>query len=340
MAGELVLITGATGMIGFRTLVFLLEAGYKVRAAVRNQSGFDKISQLKPVAPYASKLTSVIVPDITVPGAYDEAVKGVEYIVHIASPLASNAPPGVDYESYMIQPAIQGTVGILESATKTTGIKRVVITGSILSIATPATLRSNEYINEETRTPTAHGPFTNVIDAYAASKSAAFNKTKEFIAERKPSFDVNHVFPVYVLGRDDTVTTAEQIVKGTNNMLMGPLLGTERPPIPGGPVHLDDVARLHVLVLDPKVEGNQDFLAASHPLEPLEWSDSAKIIREKFPQAAADGVFKLETVEKVVTLQTQVDSTKAEKFFGFKFKRFEEQVESVVSHYLELSGKN
>lgn len=136
-------------MIGFRVLTLLLEAGYKVRAAVRNQAGFDKISKLKPVAPYASELTSVIVPDITVAGAYDEAVKGVEYIVHIASPLASNAPPGIDYESYLIQPAIQGTVGILESAAKTTGIKRIVITGSILSIVSPQTLGSGQYINGE-----------------------------------------------------------------------------------------------------------------------------------------------------------------------------------------------
>lgn len=136
-------------MIGFRVLTLLLEAGYKVRAAVRNQAGFDRISKLKPVAPYASDLTSIVVPDITVPGAYDEAVKGVEYIVHVASPLASNAPPGIDYDSYMIHPAIQGTVGILESAVKTTGIKRVVITGSILSIVTPQVLGSGQYVNGE-----------------------------------------------------------------------------------------------------------------------------------------------------------------------------------------------
>ena len=134
-------------MIGFRTLVFLLEAGYKVRAAVRNQAGFDRISQLKPVAPYAAQLSSIIVPDITVPGAYDEAVKDVEYIVHVASPLASNAPPGIDYDSYMIQPAIHGTVGILESAIKATSVKRIVITGSIMSVTTPAILGSGEYIN-------------------------------------------------------------------------------------------------------------------------------------------------------------------------------------------------
>ncbi|EGR51087.1 uncharacterized protein TRIREDRAFT_56700, partial [Trichoderma reesei QM6a] len=338
-------LTGATGMIGFRTLVFLLEAGYKVRAAVRNQAGFDRISQLGPVAPYASQLSSIIVPDITVPGAYDEAVKDVEYIVHVASPLASNAPPGIDYDSYMIQPAIHGTVGILESAIKTTSVKRIVITGSVMHLVSIDPSQVNITLltfshAEESRVPTSHGPFTNVMDAYAASKSAAFNETKKFVAEKNPPFDVIHVLPLFVLGRDDTVTTAEQIVKGTNKILMAPLLGTPRPPIPGAPVHLDDVARLHVLSLDPKVDGNQDFLAGSHSLEPFEWSDSVNIIKKHFPQAVADGVFKFEAAEQLVTFKTQVDSTKAEKMFGFKFKRFEEQVVSVVGHYLELLGKN
>ncbi|KAL7903643.1 hypothetical protein GGI35DRAFT_487264 [Trichoderma velutinum] len=77
MAGDLVLLTGATGFIGFRTLVLLLKAGYKVRTAVRNVAGFEKIKALKSAAPYASQIQHIIVPDITVPGAYDDAVKGL-----------------------------------------------------------------------------------------------------------------------------------------------------------------------------------------------------------------------------------------------------------------------
>jgi nucleoside-diphosphate-sugar epimerase len=139
-------MTGATGMIGFKTLTLILEAGYTVRAAVRNQAGFDRISSLPSVQKYKSQLTSFIVPDITVPGAYDEAVKGVKYIVHLASPLAGNEK-GADYEATFIQPAIQGTVGMLESAIKTTGIERVVITASILSIASSERLRTGKVVD-------------------------------------------------------------------------------------------------------------------------------------------------------------------------------------------------
>ena len=40
----------------------------------------------------SSQLSFIVVPDITVPGAFDDAVKGVSYIVHIASPIPSHEP--------------------------------------------------------------------------------------------------------------------------------------------------------------------------------------------------------------------------------------------------------
>jgi len=70
-----------------------------------------------------------------VAGAYDDAVKGVKYVVHVASPFASPDLMESQFETGYIQPAIQGTVGILDSALKTKGIERIVITSSIVAIA-------------------------------------------------------------------------------------------------------------------------------------------------------------------------------------------------------------
>ncbi|KAG5987490.1 hypothetical protein E4U54_004968, partial [Claviceps lovelessii] len=146
MAGHLVLITGATGLIGFKTLTLLLQAGYTVRAAVRTQAGFDQIASSRLVQPYTAQLSSFIVPDITVPGAYDEAVRGVKYIVHVASPIPK-AKEGSDYDSCFIRPAVQGTIGILESALKAGGVAKVVITASLSSIASSERSASPEIIN-------------------------------------------------------------------------------------------------------------------------------------------------------------------------------------------------
>ncbi|PTB69405.1 NAD(P)-binding protein [Trichoderma citrinoviride] len=341
MAGDLVLLTGATGMIGFKTLIELVKAGYTVRAAVRNQAGFERISSLKPLAPYLSQVDSVIVPDITVPGAYDEAVKGVKYVVHVASPLASTTADTEEaFQTETIQPAIQGTVGILESANKASGIEKIVITASVLSIASFQALATGTKINEKTRATSTEGPFASSIFAYAASKALAYQATEKLIAEKKPAFSVVNIMPVFVIGRDDTVTDPANIAKGTNGLLMGPLLGQPRDqPLLGIAVHVDDVAKMHVLALAPHVKGNEDYLACAHPNEPIDWAESFEIVKRRFPEAYADGVFKFESVPRPVSVPVHVDSTKAEKELGFKFKSFEELTVSVVEHYLELIGR-
>ena len=135
-------------MIGFRTLVLLLEAGYSVRAAVRNQAGFERIAALKQISPFRSQLSSVLVPDITVPHAYDDAVKGVKYIIHIASPVIGSLESD-QYETDLIQPAIRGTVGMLESALQAPGIERIVITSSVTSIAGHEKIISGDIIDGE-----------------------------------------------------------------------------------------------------------------------------------------------------------------------------------------------
>jgi nucleoside-diphosphate-sugar epimerase len=117
-------------MIGFRTLVEALQLGYRVRAAVRKQEGFDQIKAAKSVLPFVNSLEPAIVPDILIDGAYDEAVKGVDYIIHLASPLANGSQK--DYKVEIIEPAVKGTTGILFSATKEPKVKRVVITSSIV----------------------------------------------------------------------------------------------------------------------------------------------------------------------------------------------------------------
>ncbi|KAG6008455.1 hypothetical protein E4U21_004477 [Claviceps maximensis] len=338
MAADLVLITGATGMIGFKTLTLLLQAGYTVRAAVRTQSSFDKIASLRPVQPHTARLSSFIVPDITVPGAYDEAVQGVKYIVHVASPLASKTD-GSDYESQLIRPAIQGTIGVLESAIKVRGIQRVVITGSISSIASSRRTASGEVIDENTLDVDTKTPFANDFAAYNASKALSFAAAKEFVQKNTPSFDVIHILPVLVLGRDDTVSNVSSITKGTNGILMGPLLGQTRDfSLTGATVHVSDVAKMHVLALDPKIKGNQDFLAAAE--SSIDWAESFDIVKRRYPEQCAEGIFEMDELARLPpTVKTSIDNSRARNVLGIEFKTFEEQVVSVVDHFLELRNE-
>jgi nucleoside-diphosphate-sugar epimerase len=119
-------------MVGFRILIEALQKGYKVRVAVRNQGGVDKIKSHHLISPYQDQLEFIIVLDITVNGAYDEAVKGATAILHVASAMPK---PGItDFEGQIVEPAVKGTVGMLESAMKEGMVRRIVITASIGSI--------------------------------------------------------------------------------------------------------------------------------------------------------------------------------------------------------------
>lgn len=71
-----ILVTGANGYIGTHITKVLLQAGYSVKAAVRSMASSEAIIRSHPE--YEDRLSFAIVPDITISGAYDEAVKDVD----------------------------------------------------------------------------------------------------------------------------------------------------------------------------------------------------------------------------------------------------------------------
>jgi nucleoside-diphosphate-sugar epimerase len=346
MSGELVLITGATGLIGIKTLHLALKAGYSVRAAVRSQEKANAVlatPTVKAINP-GSRLSFVIVPDILADNAYDEAVIGVKYILHIASPanLTSKVITPDQYETDLIAPALKGTSGILTAAYKTSGIKRIVITSSEAAI-----IPWEEFIAKEVDTvfddkyeiPFPAGPYSHVFEAYAASKVRALVATKEFVKEKKPEWDVINIMPSFVVGDNEMVTDPKLICDNTVAAAFAQVLGGDSGwgAVPSTSIHVADTARLHVEALNPKIEGNQSFLAVSEGERGTRWEEAIEIVNRNFPEAVKKGV--LPNNGTASTKRTKTDSSRTEKVFGFKFQSYEEQVKSVVNQYLALLGE-
>ncbi|KAF7585964.1 hypothetical protein BBP40_009755, partial [Aspergillus hancockii] len=130
---SLALITGATGFIGSQVALRVLQAGYRVRLAIRRAEQADKLRRI--FADYEKLLEFAIVPDITAEGCFDDALKDAEYVLHLASPLPK---PG---SKDLITPAVRGTASILEAAAKVPSIKKVVVTGSVLSLVSLGELK-------------------------------------------------------------------------------------------------------------------------------------------------------------------------------------------------------
>jgi hypothetical protein len=75
-------------------MLTVLEAGYKVRGIVLNTGEVEFLKATKPLQAHLENVEFEIVPDITIPGAYDEVIKGVDRVLHLASPLPSMAVSG------------------------------------------------------------------------------------------------------------------------------------------------------------------------------------------------------------------------------------------------------
>lgn len=125
MSKGLIFITGASGFIGSATAVEALKAGYSLRICLRKPS-----EQLKSVlSKYSNQVEFVTVPDLTNETAFDGKLNGVDYVLHLASPLVH----GTNKETYFT-PAVKATTSVLKAAAKVPSIKKVVVTSSIAAL--------------------------------------------------------------------------------------------------------------------------------------------------------------------------------------------------------------
>jgi hypothetical protein len=145
-----------------------------------------------------------------------------------------------------------------------------------------------------------------------------------------------HILPAVILGRNELATSTEDFKSGTNRYVLNMVHGVDAAaPMLGASVHVEDVGRLHVLALDERVKvgetGVRNFIASAGSVR---WSDVDGIVREKFGGEVEKGGFKLGG--KLETKSVRFDTRTTDEIFGVNWKGFEDQVESVVSAFLEV----
>ncbi|KAI1138399.1 putative cinnamoyl-CoA reductase [Hypoxylon sp. FL0543] len=329
MSSPNLLITGATGFIGFKVLIGALQEGYNVRAAVRSIEKSKYISSHPKILALgkADKLSFVEVPDICREGAYDEAVKGVSYVIHHASPLPS---PFLDPQTGIYEPNVKSASTMLQSAQQEPSVKKVIVTFSVFANA-PFPPDPNREITAESRVPDMPGPYDSMVPAYSAGKIAALNATDRFVKDKQPHFEVINVFPGFIFGWDDRALTLQDIFASTNRMLLAVFTGQSSDiPMPAGAINVSDAAKVHLLALK---EGAPKNIGVTIPHK---FNDAWDVVQKHFPKAVADGVF---TQGNQPTVPVNWNAHKTEVDFGFKFRTYEDTVIDVATQYLDLSGK-
>jgi dihydroflavonol-4-reductase len=126
-----VMVSGATGYVAGWLIKKLLEDGITVHATVRNPDKKEKVKHLDDIAAKSSGTIRYFKADLLDQGSFAEAMEGCELVYHTASPFVINVE---DPQRDLVDPAVKGTINVLEQANKTTSVKRVVLTSSCAAI--------------------------------------------------------------------------------------------------------------------------------------------------------------------------------------------------------------
>ncbi|KAK9360979.1 hypothetical protein V1504DRAFT_406804 [Lipomyces starkeyi] len=323
------LLTGASGFIAGHVLKILLEKGYTVKATVRSQS---KADYLKSLYPADSKLSFVIVEDIAVPNAFDEAVKDVDVIVHTASPFHFKV---TDPVKDLLDPAIKGTTSILQAAKKfAPQVKRVVITSSFAAIVNG----SKGDWPEHTYSEADWNPVTweeaigtNPSTTYRASKTFAEKAAWDFLEKEKPNFTITTINPPLVWGPMIHDVTPETV--NTSNANIWSLVNGSQATIPVTPalswVDVRNVAEAHVLALEtPEAENQRYFVVA----DKYSYKDICGILLKNFPELSG----KVPTEGGILTKKIfDVDNSKSKKDLGIEYISLEQSIVDLTKQFID-----
>ncbi|KAH7401533.1 putative NAD dependent epimerase/dehydratase [Pyrenochaeta sp. MPI-SDFR-AT-0127] len=294
MAKGLVLISGVNGYIGAVAAKHFLDHGYSVRGTVRKAASAKELvdGPLKNFVA-AGAFEVVEVPDITVEGAFDEAVKGVTAIAHLASPVSF----GFKDPAPIIHAAVNGTKTVLHSAFTNAGpqLKTIVLMSSIASVKSshpaPYIFTEKDWNDFAEKICEEQGSEAPGPVIYSASKVASEKAFWEFHAKNKQTFTMASVNPVFVIGPPliapltasaigETIHSIWEVFSGTSNI--EPLAGLPQA------VDVRDVAQLLRYTIENPLETNGErYIASASINHPQAVAD---ILREEFksdPKALA-----------------------------------------------------
>lgn len=265
-----VLVTGATGFIASHTILALINKGYEVRGTARSASKADHLNAT--LSQYSGKPIEIelVSADLTKDEGWAEAMEGVTYLQHLASPIPSNLPKD---PNDLIIPAKEGALRALKAA-KAAGVKRAVMTSSMASIAygwgdsRPAVLDESHWSNPD-----------NLKDntAYTRSKAIAEKAAWDYIQGDGAGLELATINPVAVLGPAMSADVSASLELVTQPML------NKVPAFPKltfGIVDVRDVALAHVAAMESPDAAGERFLVGDKILSFAEIGD---ILREAYP---------------------------------------------------------
>lgn len=259
---DTVLVTGISGFIAKHLALRLLQAGYQVRGTLRRLDRAAEVrAALSPhLPPEALDRLAFAEADLEADAGWDAAMQGVAALMHTASPFVIEMPRD---EQVLIRPAVQGTRRALTAAARA-GVKRVVLTSSIVAIETPGRREALDEGNWlDMTSPTA--------DPYGKSKALAEREAWAIAA--REGLDLTTVNPGWVLGPPlDTnygtsIELIARVLRGRDPML---------PEVGFALVDVRDVVEMHLRALERPETAGKRFLAVGGKMTLVQMGQALK----------------------------------------------------------------
>ena len=262
-----VLLTGISGYIGNHCAVELLKHGYSVRGSVRSLSKSQKVIDAikKEVDPKDNLEFCEL--NLLSDAGWDAAMKDCEYVLHVASPFINSEPKD---ENEYIRPAVDGTMRALRAAKKV-GVKRVVLTSSMVSMLGDSAQSMD--VTPET--------WTNVdaknTSAYSKSKTLAEKAAWDFIHAQTDAtpMELTVVNPGPVFG-----PSLSGDLSGTSMTMFKQMLTGKMPMVPQAGINMSDVrdiAKIHVLALENEKANGKRFIVTTE--KPYAFQELAQLLK-------------------------------------------------------------
>lgn len=267
------LITGSSGYIAKHTVQRFLNAGYHVRGSVRRLDRGEEVrAAVRPGLHADVDLDAAlefVALDLGSDDGWNEALEGVDVLVHTASPFPIAQP---DDEDELIRPAVDGTLRALRAA-HANGVNRVILTSSSAAICSGLPARPGGTFSEDDWSDVNYPG----ISAYAKSKTLAERAAWEFVEKESPDLQLTTINPVFVLGAplDENYGSSINVIER--------IVGAKDPAVPRvgfSVVDVGDIAEMHVRAAQRPETAGERIAGAARGMWFL---DIAKVVKAAYP---------------------------------------------------------
>ncbi|KAK7039247.1 Glycine-rich RNA-binding protein 2, mitochondrial [Paramarasmius palmivorus] len=277
-----VLVTGGTGFIGSHIIKQLLEQQYRVRATARSAA---RLQSVFPDAGHQLEVVEVA----TLTSDYTEALRGVDAIIHCASPI----PLKEKNNMLILQQTVEGANHLIQQSLNA-GVKKIVYTSSISALFPVGSKAAfdTELVTAEIVPSVSLDEVKieehNPISIYQVAKIAAENNIWN-LARCHPEVDFTVIIPPATFGPfvPNYPFASDQLTYGSNGYIFQLLSGQYQPNAIGHGTDVRDIAKAHVLALRaPRPSNGQDkrFFVNG---KIFTWEEVVRIIRKERPELSA-----------------------------------------------------